>query len=58
MIEYFIDLYENIVVFDLIYLIITLLSLIKCSRQGFVLSILVAAKWLLHMLLHLCYLQE
>ena len=47
MIEYFKDLYENIVVFDLIYLIITLLSLIKCSRQGFVLSVLAAAKWLL-----------
>ena len=47
MIEYFKDLYENIVIFDLIYLIITLLSLIKCSRQGFVLSILAAAKWLL-----------
>ena len=41
------DLYENIVTFDLIYIIITLLSLIKCSRQGFVLSVLAAAKWLL-----------
>ena len=47
MVEYLKDLYENIVVFDLIYIIITLLSLIKCSRQGFVLSILAAAKWLL-----------
>jgi len=47
MIEFFINLYENIVAFDLIYIIITLLSLIKCSRQGFVLSILAAAKWLL-----------
>ena len=47
MIEYFKDLYESIVIFDLIYLIITLLSLIKCSRQGFVLSLLAAAKWLL-----------
>ena len=45
--EFFINLYENIVAFDLIYIIITLLSLIKCSRQGFVLSILAAAKWLL-----------
>ena len=47
MVEYLKDLYENIVAFDLIYLTITLLSLIKCSRKGFVLSILEAAKWLL-----------
>ena len=47
MFEYLKDFYENIVAFDLIYLIITLLSLIKCSRKGFVLSILEAAKWLL-----------
>ena len=47
MLEYLKNLYENIVAFDLIYIIITLLSLIKCSRQGFVLSILAAAKWLL-----------
>ena len=47
MVEYLKDLYENIVAFDLIYIIITLLSLTKCSRKGFVLSILEAAKWLL-----------
>ena len=47
MIDFFKDLYENIVAFDLIYIIITLLSLIKCSRKGFVLSILAASKWLL-----------
>ena len=47
MVEYLKDFYESIVAFDLIYIIITLLSLIKCSRQGFVLSILAAAKWLL-----------
>ena len=47
MVEYLKDLYENIVAFDLIYIIMTLLSLIKCSRKGFVLSILAAAKWLL-----------
>ena len=39
--------YEAISSFDLIYLIITVLSLIKCSRNGFVLSILAASKWLL-----------
>ena len=39
--------YETISAFDLIYLIITVLSLIKCSRNGFVLSVLAASKWLL-----------
>ena len=38
--------YELISLFDLIYLIITILSLIKCSRKGFVLSVLAASKWL------------
>ena len=45
--EYFQFLSENILFFDLAYIIITLLSLIKCSRKGFVLSLLAAAKWLL-----------
>ena len=47
MFDYFEDFFNNIVAFDLIYIIITLLSLIKCSRKGFVLSLLEAAKWLL-----------
>ena len=47
MIDYFKDVYENILAFDLIYMIITLLSLIKCTRKGFILSLLAAAKWLL-----------
>ena len=46
MVELLKDFYENILAFDLIYVIITLLSLIKCSRKGFVLSILEAGKWL------------
>ena len=33
--------------FDIIYLIITILSLIKCYKKGFVLSLLSASKWLL-----------
>ena len=41
------EFYEAISIFDLIYLIITFLSLIKCSKKGFVLSILAASKWLL-----------
>ena len=39
--------YDAISFIDLIYLIITILSLIKCYRKGFVLSILAASKWLL-----------
>ncbi len=39
--------YEAISIIDLIFLIITILSVIKCYRKGFVLSLLSAAKWLL-----------
>ena len=41
------ELYEASSVVDLIYVIITILSLIKCYKKGFVLSILSMAKWLL-----------
>ena len=47
MLEFVKSFYEAISSFDLIYLIITVLSLIKCSKNGFVLSILAASKWLL-----------
>ena len=39
--------YEAISIIDLIFLIITLLSVSKCYRKGFVLSLLAALKWLL-----------
>ena len=45
--ENLIKIINNIYGFDLFYLILTILSLIKCSRKGFVLSILAASKWLL-----------
>ena len=45
--EVLIDFYRLISIIDLIYIIITILSLIKCYRKGFVLSILSMAKWLL-----------
>jgi len=45
--EKIIDLFEHIPTFDLIYIIITILTLIKCTKRGFVLSILSAARWLL-----------
>ena len=45
--EVFLDLLKKISSFDIIYFIITILSLIKCYKKGFVLSILSASKWLL-----------
>ena len=39
--------YEAISVIDLLYLFITILSVIKCYNKGFVLSVLAASKWLL-----------
>ena len=39
--------FKNVSSFDLIYIFFTILSLIKCYRKGFVLSILAASKWLL-----------
>ena len=47
MLESIINLFDKISNFDLFYIIITILSLIKCSRKGFVLSLLAASKWLL-----------
>ena len=42
-----VDFYETTSIIDLIYLILTILSLIKCYKKGFILSILSMAKWLL-----------
>ena len=39
--------YEAISIIDLIFFIVTLLSVSKCYRKGFVLSLLAALKWLL-----------
>ena len=44
---------EYFTFFDFIYLTILILSLIKCFRQGFTLSILVASKWIFAYLLTL-----
>ena len=44
--EFLKEFYNSISILDLIYLIITILSLIKCYRKGFVLSVLAMAKWL------------
>ena len=47
MTDVFKELYEASSVVDLVYAVITILSLIKCYKKGFVLSILSMAKWLL-----------
>ena len=47
MLKAILEIYESVSNFDLIYIIITILSLIKCSKKGFVLSVLAASKWLL-----------
>ena len=41
-----IEFYEKTSVIDLLYLVVTIFSLIKCYKKGFVLSILSMAKWL------------
>ena len=43
----FVKFYDATSIIDLVYLFITILSLIKCFKKGFVLSILSMAKWLL-----------
>ena len=45
--EIFINFLKEVSSFDIIYLVITLLSVIKCYKKGFVLSLLSASKWLL-----------
>ena len=47
MLEFIANFYDATSIIDLIYLMITILSLIKCYKKGFVLSILSMAKWLL-----------
>ena len=46
MLGVFVDFYEATSVIDLLYITITIFSLIKCYKKGFVLSILSMAKWL------------
>ena len=46
MIDLFEEFYKSISSIDLAFSIITILSIIKCYRKGFVLSILAMSKWL------------
>ncbi len=47
MLETLSDFYKTTSIIDLIYLVITIWSLISCYKKGFILSILSMAKWLL-----------
>ena len=47
MLETLVDFYKATSILDLIYLVITIWSLISCYKKGFILSILSMAKWLL-----------
>ncbi len=47
MLETLADFYKATSIVDLIYLVITIWSLISCYKKGFILSILSMAKWLL-----------
>ena len=47
MLEFIANFYDATSIIDLIYIMIIILSLIKCYKKGFVLSILSMLKWLL-----------
>ena len=47
MLETLANFYDRTSIIDIIYLTISILSLIKCYKKGFVLSILSMSKWLL-----------
>ena len=45
--DFVVDFYKTTNIIDIVYLIITIFSLIGCYRKGFVLSILSITKWLI-----------
>ena len=47
MTEQILEIFNKILIFDLIFIILIILSLIKCTSKGFVFSLLSASKWLL-----------
>ncbi len=53
MLETLVDFYKTSSIVDLIYLVITIWSLISCYKKGFILSILSMGKWLLAYLITL-----
>ena len=53
MTEQILEILNNILIFDLIFIVLIILSLIKCTSKGFVFSLLSASKWLLAYILTL-----
>ena len=53
MLDIIVEFYNKTSIIDLLYLVVTIFSLIKCYKKGFVLSILSMAKWLLAYILTL-----
>ena len=47
MTDQILEILNNIFIFDLIFIVLIILSVIKCTSKGFVLSLLSAGKWLL-----------
>ena len=47
MLEMIDDILEYLTLFDLIYAVITLFTVIQCSKKGFTLSLLSTSKWIL-----------
>ena len=47
MTEQILEILDKMLIFDLIFIVLIILSLIKCTSKGFVLSLLSASKWLL-----------
>ena len=58
MLDIIIEFYDKTSIIDLLYLVVTIFSLIKCYKKGFVLSILSMAKWLLAYIITLLFFQE
>ena len=45
--EKFLEVFQQLTLFDIIYLLITVCFVIKCLKDGFVLSILSFSKWII-----------
>ena len=55
MTEQILEILNKILIFDLIFIVLIILSLIKCTSKGFVFSLLSASKWLLAYVLTLFF---
>ena len=47
MTEQILEILDKILIFDMVFIVLIILSLIKCTSKGFVFSLLSASKWLL-----------